>query len=76
MTFLEERVNTVDVAIAEVRPRKATTVSTAKELFRKRAAIKEKLAKPKSKRLSAYVLYNAKEIGSDIDIKEVVQTRP
>ncbi len=73
---MKERVNTIDVTIAEVRPRKATTVSTAKELFRKHAAAEEKLAKPKSKRLSAYVPYDAKEIGSDIDIEEVVQTRP
>ena len=73
---MKERVNTVNVTIAEVRLRKATTVSTAKELFRKRAAAEEKLVKPKSKRLSAYVPYDAKEMGSDIDIEEVVQTRP
>ena len=73
---MEERVNTIDVAIAEVRPRKATTVSIAKELFRKRAAAEERLAKPKSKRLSAYVPYDAEEVESNIDIKEVVQTRP
>ena len=73
---MEERVNTVDVAIAEVRPRKATIVSIAKELFRKHAAAEERLAKLKSKCLSVYVPYNAEEVESDIDIEEVVQTRP
>ena len=73
---MEERVNIVDVAVAEVRPRKATIGNTAKELFRKRAAAEERLAKPKSKRLSAYVPYDAEEVESDIDIEEVVQTRP
>ena len=74
--LLEERVNTIDVAVAGVRPRKATTVSMAKELFRKRAAAEERLAKPKSKRPSAYVPYDAEEVESNIDIEEVVQTRP
>ena len=69
---MEERVNTIDVAVAGVRPRKATTVSMAKELFRKRAAAEERLAKPKSKRLSAYVPYDAEEVESDIDIEEVI----
>ena len=73
---MKERVNTIDVAIAEVRLRKATIVSIAKELFRKHVAAEERLAKPKSKRLSAYVPFDAKEVESDIDIEEVVQTRP
>ena len=73
---MEERVNTIDVAIAEIRPRKATIVSMDKELFRNHVAAEERLAKPKSKRLSAYVPYDAKEVESNIDIEEVVQTRP
>ena len=73
---MEKRVNTIDVAVAEVRLRKATIVSMAKELFRKRVATEERLAKPKSKCLSAYVPYNAEEVESNIDIEEVVQTRP
>ena len=58
--------------MTEVRPRKATIVSIAKELFRKHAAVKERLAKPKLKRLSIYVSYNIEEVESDIDIKEII----
>ena len=70
--LLEERVNSIGVVIAKVRPRKATIVSMAKKLFRKHIAAKERLAKPKSKRLSIYVSYNIKEVESDIDIEEVI----
>jgi hypothetical protein len=71
--LLEERVNAIDVSAAEVRTRKPAIVSSTKELFRKRAAIEERLATPKSKRLSAYVSYNAKEVESNIDIdKEAI----
>jgi hypothetical protein len=74
--LLEERVHAIDVSAAEVRTRKPATVSSAKELFRKRAAAEERLATPKSKRPSAYVPYDAEEVESNMDIdEEAIQTR-
>ena len=71
--LLEEQVYAIDVSAAEVRTRKPAIVSSAKELFRKRAAAEERLATPKSKRLSAYVPYDIEEVESNIDIdKEAI----
>ena len=66
--LLKEQVNIINVSIAEVKAKKPAKTSSAKELFRKRAAIEEKLARPKSKRLSAYIPYNIKDLERNIDI--------
>ena len=71
--LLKELVNAIDISAAEVRTRKPAIVSSAKELFRKRAIIEERLATLKSKRLSVYVPYDIEEVESNIDIdKEAI----
>ena len=71
--LLKEQVNIININIAKVKAKKPTKTSSAKELFKKCAIIKKKLARPKSKRLSIYVSYNIKDLKSNIDInKEII----
>ena len=68
--FIKEQVNTIDISIIKVRSRKLITISSARDLFKRHITIKERLAKPKSKRLSAYILYNINKLDSKIDINK------
>ena len=66
--LIKKQVNTINVSIIKVILRKLIIISSAKDLFKRHIAIKERLAKLKSKRLSAYILYNANKLDNKIDI--------
>jgi hypothetical protein len=66
--LLEERVQEVHVNAVGAR-RKPDGWGSAKETFRQRAAAEEKMARPKTKRPSAYVPRESTEpIGMDVDL--------
>ena len=74
--LLEERFQKVQVNAIRTRSRKPDAWRGAKETFRQRATTKEKLAKPKTKRPSAYVPQESTEPINDIELgEEIVRLR-